>query len=307
VHHRLMPPVFAALAGALSACGGHPALEPARDPLRPVEPAAVASSTAPRTETVESSRLADRASSLLAEAKRWRERQRVLLVQMFALDEVLKDSSEGAERLAARRSTLATELERATQGAIAAYLSFVDDPALEAWPGRDVVLIHLARALREAGDTQAAAARLIELTERHPGSPLVPEADAALADLAFAAGRLDEARLRCDRVIAATPPSPRRLQALYMKSWSLRGIGDERRPGALDEAMQALREVIRLEASGVKDPGGLAATAAQELVELYALHGDPSDAQAFFAGAGRDGPRLLTLLAARYQRDRRAR
>jgi hypothetical protein len=93
MHLRLMPPVLAALAGALSACGGHRAPVPAVAPPAAIEsePAAGRHDPAPL----------DRAEALLADAKRWRERQRVLLVQMFALDEVLKDSS--ARRRLTRR------------------------------------------------------------------------------------------------------------------------------------------------------------------------------------------------------------
>ncbi len=247
---------------------------------------------------------ADRAGSLLARAQAARDRQHIVEIQLFALEEATL-GERAVARLEERRAGLDRERERASDDAVAALTELCDDPALAAYERRDAALMLLARALRERSAPGAAATRLEDLVKRHPRSAFVPEALSVLADLAFAEGRLEDTLAWCDRIAGAGGAPGRRIQAEYLRAWALRGLGDDRRPGALDEAMRALREVIRLAAAAGdrEGPSGrIAETAELELVELYALHGDPDGAADFFAEAGGRAPRLMALYARRLER-----
>src|SRR5262249_10524768 len=84
-----------------------------------------------------------------------------------------------------------------------------------------------------------------EITTRYPGAYETTLSELALAEIAFAQKRLDEVVARCNRVIARGH-APERASALYLKAWSLRGIGDSARPGATREAMAALGSIVRM-------------------------------------------------------------
>ncbi|WP_437894500.1 hypothetical protein [Sorangium sp. So ce124] len=240
------------------------------------------------------------AEPLFREAESLAGRYRVIGVQLFVLDEAAEAGADGA-RGAARRAALEAEAARLRAGVAAAYAALVDAPALRAAEQRPRALLALARALQDGGDARGAEARLRQLALEHPASSEAAEAYLALADLAFAAGRLDEAVSACDGALRGAAGAPLRKRALYVKSWSLRGIGGH---GATEGAMRALRAIVQL---GPGRAGSLEATideaAERELVELYAAHGDLTQARAFFAGAGeRAGPRLLGEVKARAAR-----
>ncbi|WP_437903671.1 tetratricopeptide repeat protein [Sorangium sp. So ce327] len=240
------------------------------------------------------------AEPIFREAESLAGRYRVIGVQLFVLDQAAEAGAAGA-RGAARRAALEAEAARLRAGVAAAYAALVDAPALRAAEQRPRALLALARALQDGGDARGAEARLRQLALEHPASGEAAEAYLALADLAFAAGRLDEAVSACDGALRGAAGAPLRKRALYVKSWSLRGLGGR---DATDGAMRALRAIVQL---GPARSGSLEATideaAERELVELYAAHGDLAQARAFFAGAGeRAGPRLLGEVEARAAR-----
>ncbi|WP_437765128.1 tetratricopeptide repeat protein [Sorangium sp. So ce281] len=237
------------------------------------------------------------AEPLFREAESLAGRYRVIGVQLFVLDQAAEAGAAGA----ARRAALEAEAARLRAGVAAAYAALVDAPALRAAEQRPRALLALARALQDGGDAGGAEARLRQLTLEHPASGEAAEAYLALADLAFAAGRLDEAVSACDGALRGAAGAPLRKRALYVKSWGLRGLGGRSATGG---AMRALRAIVQL---GPARAGSLEAmideAAERELVELYAAHGDLAQARAFFAGAGeRAGPRLLGEVEARAAR-----
>ncbi|WP_437950913.1 tetratricopeptide repeat protein [Sorangium sp. So ce296] len=243
------------------------------------------------------------AERLFREAESLASRRRAIGVQLFVLDEAAEAGAAG-ERAEARRAALEAEAARALSRTVAAYAALVDAPALRAAEQRPSALLKLAQALQDSGDLRGAEARLRQLALEHPASREAPEAHLALANLAFAAGRLDEAVSACDAALRGAAGAALRKRALYVKSWSLRGLG---RGGAVEEAMEALRAIVQLGPARAGSPEATIDEAAErELVELYAAHGDPARARAFFAGAGeRAGPRLLGEVEARAARRRR--
>ncbi|WP_437776467.1 tetratricopeptide repeat protein [Sorangium sp. So ce1097] len=247
------------------------------------------------------------AERLFREAESLASRHRAIGVQLFVLDEAAQAGAAGAtgERGAGRRAALEAEAARVQARVVAAYAALVDAPALRAAEQRPRALLGLARALQDGGDLRGAEARLRQLALEHPASSEAPEAHLALADLAFAAGRLDEAARACDAALRGAAPNALRKRALYVKSWSLRGLGGS---AAAGEAMRALRAIVRLDPAPAGSPEAIIDEAAErELVELYAAHGDLEQARAFFAGAGdRAGPRLLGEVEARAARRRHA-
>ncbi|WP_433928605.1 tetratricopeptide repeat protein [Sorangium cellulosum] len=246
------------------------------------------------------------AERLFREAESLASRRRAIGVQLFVLDEAAQAGAAGAtgERGAARRAALEAEAARVQARTVAAYAALVDAPALRAAKQRPPALLGLARALQDSGDLRGAEARLRQLAVEHPASGEALEAHLALANLAFAAGRLDEAVSACDAALRGAAPHALRKRALYVKSWSLRGLGGG---AATDEAMRALRAIVQLGPARAGSPEAAIDEAAErELVELYAAHGDLDQARAFFAGAGdRAGPRLLGEVEARAARLRR--
>ncbi|WP_437501440.1 tetratricopeptide repeat protein [Sorangium sp. So ce1099] len=244
-----------------------------------------------------------RAEQLFREAESLARQRRVIGVQLFVLDEAAMAGAAG-ERGAARRAALEAEAARVQARTAAAYAALVDAPALRAARQRPAALLGLARALQDGGDLRGAEARLRQLALEHPASSEAPEAHLALADLAFAAGRLDEAVSACDAALRGAARAGLRKRALYVKSWSLRGLGGS---AATEQAMKALRAIVQLGPARAGSPEATIDEAAErELVELYAAHGDLDQARAFFAGAGdRAGPRLLGEVEARAARRRR--
>ncbi|MGK4000536.1 tetratricopeptide repeat protein [Sorangium sp. So ce1024] len=296
----------AAARGALSPARGEAAAPGAVAPAR--GEAAAPDAVAPaRSSAAAPDAVAAAAERLFQEAESLASRRRAIGVQLFVLDEAAQAGAAGAtgERGAGRRAALEAEAARVQARTVAAYAALVDAPALRAAERRPRALLGLARALQDAGDLRGAEARLRQLALEHPASSEAPEAHLALADLAFAAGRLDEAARACDAALRGAAPPALRKRALYVKSWSLRGLGGS---AATGEAMRALRAIVRLDPAPAGSPEATIDEAAErELVELYAAHGDLEQARAFFAGAGdRAGPRLLGEVEARAARRRRA-
>src|SRR5262249_21424636 len=147
-------------------------------------------------------------------------------------------------------------------------------------------LVELARHLRASGDAGGSLAAYEQLVERYPRSRRASEAFLALAEDAFSDERLEEAVRYCDRALEASS-NDKRADALYLKSWSLRGLDDGAHPDALRRAMETLRDLVRLPPAMLRGAdAGLQRSAEQELVELYARHGEPKGAQAFFERVG---------------------
>jgi tetratricopeptide (TPR) repeat protein len=228
----------------------------------------------------------------LERAEALRARGRAVAVQLFVLGEA---EASGGAAARGRREVLEAEAARWRAGAIAAYRELVDAPDLKALPERPGALLALAQALQDSGEAEEAKARYRQLTGEHPDSAEAPEAHMALANLAFAEDDIEEASRRCDGALLGAGAGLRK-RALYLKSWSLRGLG----PTSYRAAMEALREIVRL---GRGVPGSLEAAideaAERELVTLYAAHGDPDQADAFFASAGDTGRELLAAVRAR--------
>jgi hypothetical protein len=188
------------------------------------------------------------ARALLQGAAGMRAKRRAIQAQLFALGEALRDvSAERRPALAAKRDALAAEDAHTLADMIALYTRLADDPALAADVALDKVLFDLARALDDAGNDAAAASRFADLAARFPASPRAAHAHMALAERAFADERLGDAVAHCDGVLAI-PGHASHLEALYLKAWSLRGLGDARRPGATEEAIAALEAITRAEA-----------------------------------------------------------
>jgi TolA-binding protein len=247
-----------------------------------------------------------RAQALLQEADAFRTRQRAIRVQIYALDEVMRDADlEKRPDLQQRRQSLESELAAWQARAVSLLERMVDDPELAQAPERADGLLQLASTLREGGETAAATSRYQDFVDRYPRSSRAPEAYLALAEVAFSDERLEEAVRYCNKIIEL-PTSDRRAAALYLKSWSLRGLDEGAHPEALREALDALREIVR---QTPRSPRGadakLQKSAEQELVELYARHGDPEGAKAFFERLGQPrGARLLADVKTRYDRSK---
>ncbi|WP_437912352.1 tetratricopeptide repeat protein [Sorangium sp. So ce302] len=289
---------FMALALASAGCAAQGA--PALAARGGADPGASAGAPAPAARGGADPGASSAAEPIFHEAESLAGRYRVIGVQLFVLDQAAEAGAAGG-RGAARRAALEAEAARLRAGVAAAYAALVDAPALRAAEQRPRALLALARALQDGGDARGAEARLRQLALEHPASGEAAEAYLALADLAFAAGRLDEAVIACDGALRGAAGAPLRKRALYVKSWSLRGLGGR---SATEGAMRALRAIVQL---GPARAGSLEATideaAERELVELYAAHGDLAQARAFFAGAGeRAGPRLLGEVEARAAR-----
>lgn len=251
----------------------------------------------------------EQASRLLREAKRCHAEERALATPLYALGEALGDAPEAARAgLQAQIERLDTRA-RALRGCVVArYARVADDSRLATWPARERVLLDLARALRELGRGAEAERRFLELAHAFPRSTSAAAAYLALAELAFASERLQVSITYADRA-AALSPSDADLDASarYIASWSLRALGDDRRPGALDLAMHALRDVIRLGPRMRQTATWLVPSAERELIELYAAHGDPAQAAPFFGALEHaTAERLLRALHARYERRDRA-
>jgi tetratricopeptide (TPR) repeat protein len=220
-------------------------------------------------------------------------RRRAVAVQMFVLDEA---GESGGERAEQRREALRAEDDRWRAQLVMTCQALVDGPGMEQLPERPAALLALAEALQDGGDVEGARERLTQLVEEHPRAKAAPDAYLALASMAFADEELEDAARDCDGALRY-PGEARRKRALYLKAWSLRGLGK----GEYPAAMEALREIVRLAPAA---PGSLEAeidaAAERELVALYAAHGDPEGANAFFAAAGRAaGERLLSEVRAR--------
>jgi tetratricopeptide (TPR) repeat protein len=210
---------------------------------------------------------ADPARTLLERASQARGRQRAIEVQLYALDEARRDvGRERRTKLDERRAVLVAEADRALSEAIEVYARVADDPALGAEVDRAEVLFDLGRALADADRPTEAAARYEALVREAPSSPRAAQAHLALAERAFAEERLGEAVEHCDRALAGPGPVDR-VEALYLKAWSLRGLGESARPGATRDAMAALeaigREPVRSAAAA-----RIAEAARQELLAL---------------------------------------
>ncbi len=223
--------------------------------------------------------------------------RRVIEVQMLVLSDAIARGSKHAEALEVRREALAKEARRISEAAARDYAAFVDDPAQRASSERRRALAELARLYEDSGRIDEALSRLRELSAEAEGREAVL-AHLSLAKLLFAREELDEALVHCEAAAKGGAPGER-IEALYLKSWILRGLGEAKRPGAMREAMEALREVVKLGREGRSD---VVESAEGELLELYATHGEPSEAKAFFAGAGEAKERLLSRLRERYER-----
>jgi tetratricopeptide (TPR) repeat protein len=245
------------------------------------------------------------AARLLREARQCHAEERALATPLYALGEALGDAPEAQRAdLQARIEQLEARARTLRGCVVASYARVADDPRLATWPEREQVLLDLARALRELGRGAEAEARFLELTRAFPESASAAAAYLALAELAFASERLQLSIEHADRAAAlSSSDADLDASARYIASWGLRALGDDRRPGALGLAMQALREVVRLAPRMRQTATWLVPSAEQELVELYAAHGDPAQAEPFFGALEHaTAERLLRALHARYER-----
>lgn len=232
---------------------------------------------------------AARGKELWRRAEALRAQGRAMTVQLFMLDEV---GGEAAQR---RREVLEDQADEWRTAAIAVYEELVDAPDLQGLPERPAALYTLAQALQDHGDMEGAKARYRQLVEEFPTAKPTPDAYLALANLAFAEGELEEAAQRCDGALVRGSTWMRK-RALYLKAWSLRGLG----PGSYRQAMEALREIVRMgRAAPGSMEGALDEAAQRELVSMYAAHGDPDEADDFFAKVGEAGGQLLAAVRAR--------
>ena len=247
-----------------------------------VEEAAAASGPALTNPLARSKQLWQRAQALRAQG-------RVMAVQLDVLQEA------GGESARRRREVLEDEAERWREAEITVYQQIADDAELAEAPERPEALFALAHALQDVGDAEGAKGRYRQLVEEYPTAKRTPDAYLALANLAFAEGELEEAAQRCDGALVRGHGWLRK-RALYLKAWSLRGLG----PGSYRPAMEALREIVRI---GRGAPGSLEAALDQaaelELVAMYAAHGDPDEADAFFAKIGSAAAPLLAAVKAK--------
>ncbi|WP_169796755.1 tetratricopeptide repeat protein [Chondromyces crocatus] len=257
---------------------------------RGLDPAASAADEAAYRDTLaRSARLWQRAESLRAQ-------DQAASVELFELDEVAAAASPTRPLLKKRRRVLRAEAVARRTEAIVAYRALVDAPDLRDAPERSRALFALAHSLQDAGKAEEARNRYRQLLEEHPEAKATPEAYLELANLAYAEGDLDEAVWRCDGSLRRSTKPSLRKRALYLKAWSLKGLGRKHHRAA----MEALRELVRMRPS---DPRSLEAqledAAASELVTLYTDHGDPDEAASFFAAAGPRGAKLLQEARAR--------
>jgi tetratricopeptide (TPR) repeat protein len=231
-----------------------------------------------------------------------------LATPLYVLDEALRDAPEVQRaELGERRDRLEARARALRGCVVTSYARVIDDPRFATAPEREQVLLELARALRELGRGAEAERRFLEVADTFPRSTSAAAAYLALAELTFASERLGLSVEYADRAAALSPNDAElRANARYIASWGLRVLGDGGRPGALELAMQALREVVHLGPQMAQSATWLRPSAERELVELYAAHGDPRQAKAFFGALEHaTAERLLGALHARYERRER--
>jgi hypothetical protein len=103
-----------------------------------------------------------------------------------------------------------------------------------------------------------------------PRAPEAADAHLALAEEAFVEERLDDAVRECDAALRFGDDTSR-VSALYLKAWSLRGLGEHRAPGSTRKAIAALEEIVRVAPRSIgPSDAAIAESAGQEIDDLMA-------------------------------------
>jgi len=231
----------------LPACGAASVAAPASavaSASAPASASASASASAPASASASASAPVSASASVWrARAVDARGRRRAIEVQVFVLDQALKNASpERTAKLGERRDNLLDEAGRALSEEIDALGRIAEEPGADS--AED--LADLARALEDAGRGDEANARYTSLVARFPESPFATRAHLALASQAFAQEKLDEVVRHCEAILSS-PGEEGRIEALYLKSWALRGLADAGQEDARKKAEDALVSLTQLE------------------------------------------------------------
>ncbi len=198
----------------------------------------------------------------------------------------------------ARRTTT----DRARKAAIAAYTMLVTDYAGQPSPSfptappayalLDEAYYYLAYEYEQAGDTASARRVYLDLITRAPASRYVASAYLAFGELFFTEAmgdpaKWEPARLAYQQVVSRPPPDNKAFAYAWYKlayvAWNL---------GDLPHALSAFKKTIDASVQYPALPGAakLAENARRDLVAVYALAGNPTEAYAFFGTVSADPP-----------------
>ena len=246
----------------------------------------------------------------LEQAESTRVRLRAAEIEVGVLVDALADPTAPRGVIEAKKRDLETKVEAWRKQAAMGYATFVDDPSSASSPSLPRAMFELARTLEEQGDRDAAARRYHQLLDllakqhRQEATPRLGElAHLSLAEIAFGDRQLDDTLAHCDAVLAATKDSSARIRALYLRSWSLRGLAERAGKGADQRALESLREIVMLADEARGKDVVITASAEHEIVDLYARAGDPKTADTFFSPMGEKAKaRMLSALRDRYDR-----
>jgi tetratricopeptide (TPR) repeat protein len=167
--------------------------------------------------------------------------------------------------------------------------------------GLDADLLRQGRELETSRDFAGARKAYFELITKAPGSPLVPYAYLAFADLFFDEAEQDPSKLPLaqqayQKVLSYPPPA----NLAYAFAWYRLGVvasklGDDAR--ALDAQRKAIAAVNQYASLPVA--ARLAETARHELVVAYARAGDPQRAIPFFRNVDATDASVLVIALGR--------
>jgi tetratricopeptide (TPR) repeat protein len=143
-----------------------------------------------------------------------------------------------------------------------------------AFPQLDAGLSGLTRAHLVAGDVKAAQATAKALVTRFPTSPHVPAVWVQLADWHFDKSLMRPAISGYEQVIRKWPKSPLWGYAQYRLGWCQYNLNDGK--SALESFVKTIEWATR------HGDANLKRQAQMDLVQAYAIGGDPAKAKAFF-------------------------
>jgi tetratricopeptide (TPR) repeat protein len=176
------------------------------------------------------------------------------------------------------------------------YSILTSQPAFRFYKDLDAALLSQAIQLWLTGHQGDARAPCERLLTDYPNSPHVPEVQALLGDLAFAAGNLDDARDAYQQA-QTDPTAGVSVYVTYRLAWCALDAGDGK--AALDGLTEALNQgKVGLSAAATS---ALEGVILRDLVAAWASAGSPDKASAYFSRyGGIEAPKMLASLAATY-------
>jgi tetratricopeptide (TPR) repeat protein len=218
-------------------------------------------------------------------------------------DQFKKTNPREAGRQQAIANSRARTLAAARKAAINYYTTLVEDYSGQpsqrfpknpppAYPLLDEVYYYLAYEYEQAGDTANARRVYLDLITKTPNSKYIPNAYLAFGELFFNEAMSDPnkwepAKKAYEKVIAKPPPENKVYgYAWYKLAYVFWNMGD------LPHALEAFKKTIDfgVQFSQLPNASKLADSARKDVIPVYALAGNPTDAYNFFKGLSGDAP-----------------